>query len=54
MTIATKYKVIETALCIGESVFDGEVVMVLASDYDRLAQECERLRSASEAQHAAG
>lgn len=38
MTTATRYKVIDTALCIGESVFDGEVVVVLASEYDRDTQ----------------
>lgn len=42
--IATRYKVIETALCIGESVFEGEEVVVLAAEYERLEQECERLR----------
>lgn len=34
-----RYSVIETALCIGEKVLDGEVEMVLASEYDSEMEE---------------
>ena len=35
MNNVTRYAVIETALCIGSNLMEGEVFMVMATDHDR-------------------
>lgn len=46
MSEVTRYAVIETALCIGSNLMDGEVFMVMATDHDReLAALREELES---------
>jgi len=35
MSGITRYAVIETALCIGSNLMEGEVFMVMATDHDR-------------------
>ncbi len=48
MSGITRYAVIETALCIGSNLMEGEVFMVMATDHDRelaaLREELESMR----------
>jgi len=53
MSAVTKYAVIETALCIGSNLLEGEVFMVMATDHDRelaaLREELAALTNTTEA-----
>lgn len=52
MSEVTRYAVIETALCIGSNLMEGEVFMVMATDHDRelaaLREELARVKGISD------